>query len=339
MDGTDHPSHASRTDDPERLATQALALLRRDIEQRFGLRVRVGVEQEFCLRIKPDADVMQQPFYHHDPLQWGHQKPDALPHSRIVAYGYREGAGDGAVLPGKPSLRQYEVVTDHLHPLPIERLPKAISDLRHELESPRPSKKRLPKGDSAIDAISRTRAKQYDWQNNNVASVLFDSKPSDLSCSGLHINVSVEELRGGRPALQAQTALMNTLQASTRDLFDTHATLHAADAGQIERLRAQRSMGILRSRPTDNIAGAPSYLENRYAGADSNPYYCLLLQVAALHDALAQTRHHAPASHNLATILNQLEPELGTRFLNAAEQHPERKVHQSRAAQLSAALA
>lgn len=327
----DPSSFVARSDDPEKLAAHAIALLEDELRQRHGLRVRMGIEQEFYIALKPHAALLSSAKdYTHDPLQWGApmQRTRVFPHSRFVTHGYRESGGSGSE---QPLLAQYEVVTDHRHPLPLHRLPKAIQDLRFELAKGHPPPQRIPGGDADIDAVSRSRAHQRDWYNNNLQEVLFDSRVNYSAGSALQLNFSLEDAASGQPVpLLAGSRLSRRLQDRTRHLFAQEEKLHCHT--QAQQVRRRNLLNRMLERPVDNppeshthIAdpGAACYLENKMPGADTNPYYVILLQLAAIAGALGEQE---PAQA-LEPILNRLEPGLGTRFTRAAEAHPELKAY------------
>ncbi len=327
MDGTQLAPAAvsSLAAHPERLAQHAIGLLTADLRQRFGIGVQMGIELEFGMELKPDAPSLKRIESTSDPLQLGKQGDARLfPHSRLFSYAYREEGSCHA----PHALRQYEVVSDHRHPMPLRHLPAAITAMRRELSQGGNPAARPSTDTHAISRARHQRGRQGRFYGHNVVDIRFDTSPRDHICHGMHLNISLVDAQDGAHRLYEGHAETDRLIACTKRLFDRHRDLIVHTDGQALRWSHEFPTGfVIHPRAVAHTQKAPpgideaAYIENKMPGADANPYYAVLLQLVAAHQAVA-----APtASFSLTDTLNMLEPALGDRFMAAVALRPELK--------------
>lgn len=335
MDGSPLRSRGLAAD-PEKLAEHAIRLLDTRLREDHGVRVRMGMELEYLIEFRDDAPTMAIPGAGRDPLQLGSDGSGTLfPHSRFLETAYRERHyADAIPSIGQKALRQYEVTSDYRHPMPLDRLPRAIAATREELvgtATARASAPRTPEG------VGATRARQRRWYGANVSDIRFDTSPKHLIPSGLHLNFSLHDPATDAPILQGTEGLVKTLANRTRDLFDREQGLLVDTMGQHIRWRSTTSGGrpdiVTRAVQPGNMVhealnhvppGHHCYIENKAPGADCNPHYAVLLQMAAIYAGMTGMQ-----DAGLRTILDQLEPGLGTRFIDAEQAVPERRSYHS----------
>lgn len=310
------PAIAAAVDDPERLAKTAIGLFEKKFRDTYGVRVRMGTEVEFTLSMKDDAPMMKDVDYRYDPLGMKDRSVERalFPHSRLVAREYREG-GYCAPLPflGLRHKSQYEVVTDHTHPLTMAQLPHALDTLRADIE-------RQVFADTAMTAGPKGGPSRR--SADNIECVQFDTE-KDLIANGLHLNTSLVDATTGEPRFTATQA--EQLAEATRALFIRDKRLLFHSPGQQLRWRLMHMDTNSVHAHTDRASGI--YVENKIPGADCNPYYAVMMQMAALDESLAMAKG-AAASPSLKAILERLRPGLGERFTAAEEAHPELRVMQ-----------
>lgn len=335
MTGADTPiPHPSAH--PEAVAIHAIRVLDAALRERFGVRVPIGAELEFTVHFKPDAPAMQGNA--RDPLQLQAKlfsnRNNLFPHSKFVQYCYLEG-GESPAYGGQGAIRQYEAVTDHRHPLPPDRLPRALNQLRHELRtqlSTRGKPKRdTPPSAARIDQIHAARTHSHAWAATNLDDLRFDSGQGAPIINGLHLNFSLVDTATGDNLLSGADERSQQLIACSRAIFADPDHLLFHTNWQEMRRRATGGPDVqLRSTENSNglatALGVPwrnetAYIENKTPGADCNMHYAVLMQLAAVYEALAKPGKEPSGS--LEGILNELEPGLGTRFLVAERAHPE----------------
>lgn len=330
-----------RIGDPEALAKRAITLLERYLRDTYHLKVQMGIELEYSLILKPDAPaLMNSPSVVLDPLRLGryeeHPRPRLFKLSRFVAYSYPE--GHGAKNTSK-SYFQYEMVTDHTHPMPLHLLPNAINILRKELthggDQMLKADRTLcdPPATTAITKWNIThprRIHQAKWYNGNVSEVRFDSQREGKITNGLHLNFSLIDIKSGNPILKSMNPLMTALVDTTNRYFTDEAGLIEYTYEQRFRSDTRRKQGAyplvtIRNTDTEDKTtpapkGMPCYLENKTPPADCNTYYAVMCQLAAITDSVDQI--HGREASNMTKLLNRLEPYLGTRFEAAERDQP-----------------
>lgn len=341
-------THAATHDDPERLADRAIRLLEQHLRTAHGVRAQFGVELEYSILFKPDAPALKPQGSApksitqnlvptpRDPLGLGRTRKGRLfPASRFLGYGYYE-AGTTDAIPGyAPAVRQYELVSNHQHPMEAHHLPRAIEALRQELQGHR-ARAATQRGDAEGNAVERAqhaRAQQRDWYEQNVEDIRFDSPARVPQHSGLHLNVSLVDEEGSA-LLYGGDPLLDQLKKNTQALFAAEKALLVATPSQSMRweqlcargvpdvhTRAANPLGTIDTALRAVRHNRPCYLENKAPSADCNPHYAVLLQLAALSNTLDENLSDTP----LEVILNTLEPNLGTRFRRAEQAHPEGK--------------
>lgn len=336
------------TTNPEALAEHAIRLVAKRLEAR-GVRVRIGMELEFTMALPSDAPSLRTATTNHDPLQLGKGRDRTLfPQSRFVSASYREqGTHNPRFGSQRDVIRQYEIVTDYRHPMPLDRLPAALNALREELRQPVGSG--MPAAPTQnghmVDMVQQARSTQQQWCQKNVSDIRFDTQPRPRITNGLHLNFSIAHAATGASLMQGPCDRVNRLQRVTHHLFRHEKTLLAYAPGQKLRwdaesrhnrpdirLKSVHRGGLVADALNVVAPHQECYLENRCPGADCNPHYALMLQMLAIHEA--ETTERSPATvPPLETLLNELEPGLGTRFVAAEAAQPEKRAYSHAPAQ------
>lgn len=320
------PSRAAQADNPQKIAQHAIELIEQRLLQTHNIAVKLGVELE-CTAIFRNEIPHQEC---NDPFQMGQKKGPhkPLPFSRFVNYGYREVKEHNRESGLHEHARQYEFVTNHLHPMPVRNIPRAIESLRQEVAGYTPIAK--TGNFDLLYKVTNQRLLQRQLLDRTGCEIRFDESSHAPMYNGMHLNVSLR--RQGTPILTYNSLLVSLLEYATQTLFEDEHDLLIATDSQHARWNhyLSKHASILRHYvgPQDEHKDAQAcYMENKSPCADCNPYYAVLLQMAAVWSAMERANRHA-VPDRLVPLLNQLEPDLGERFAHAVAAHPETKAFQ-----------
>jgi len=306
-DQTPHPSRRLHDDPPVALAKRAIKLLESKIRQEFDLALPIGVELEFGVLANQRQD-------HASPAeQYG--VPDALgkvsnhtasayrhpknrdawfPESRRVAYSYREESNDDR-------WDMMEVVLTH-EPrgqdgtrLPIDALTTArnVEALRHQLHQPANGYMPRPRGRGTPPAQLGVRY----WQQRRREGIdILTTEavvPGTYNSHGMHLNMSLVDA-----TTQENIMLQSALNAETvtNMLRQGIGTLQMENLWLVCPHRRSMERQSMRMGPISDVMGRvknkrgqKDYVENSLPGADCNPYYAIMLQLAGTYLALKET--------------------------------------------------
>lgn len=327
-----------RPEDSEKLAKRAIFLLEKYIHDTYGITVSMGAELEFSAHAAPSHPLHQagakplalnEALYrpmHHKPAQDAMQNP-YYEGSPYIANLHRE----TGKITGPIPYQQYELVFSHLGAYGnteqgrLVNLGRAIA---HE-------KQRLL-NDNTITHVS------FSPNLNGEHDV-------DYIANGLHINYSLTRADGSSPLTASSDAMAygeyhrkkrvvagtasDTIINATKHIQREAQYLLGNDADTIDRLdHMQMNNDLFNLRMSDSGL----YIENRTPPASCNPYFAVMAALAGIAhglDTLSKGEKPHPVligilpfnieqdfrgSTHLIPLLNQLEPELGSRLQSAA---------------------
>ncbi|PZP86359.1 MAG: hypothetical protein DI582_03190 [Azospirillum brasilense] len=335
-------SRASLRDDPPvALAKRAIKLLEAKIRQEFDLELPLGVELEFGVlsnQRQHKASPAEQygvpdalgKISNHTASAYRHPKNrDAwFPESRRVAYSYREESNDDR-------WDMMEVVLTH-EPrgqdgtrLPIDALAtaRAVEALRHQLHQP--SSGYMPRKHGAGIPTAQLGVRYWQQQRRDTIDMLVTEAvvPGTFNSHGMHLNMSLVDA-----STQENVMLRSGLSAETV----TNMLRQGIGAVQMENLwlvcphRRSMERQSMRMGPISDVMGRvknkrgqKDYVENSLPGADCNPYYAIMLQLAGTYLALKEaqfgydytTQQHVLGNPDYAQDLKAPQP--GEKQVNA----------------------
>jgi hypothetical protein len=302
------PRSALRDDPPVALAKRAITLLEAKIREEFDLQLPIGVELEFGVLASPRGG--------NGPVTDDYGIPDALgkvtnhtasayrhaknrdawfPESRRVAYSYREESQDDR-------WDMMEVVLTH-EPrgadgarLPIDALATArnVEALRHQLH--RPASGYMPRKPGSGTPPAQLGVRYWQQHRRDAVDILSTDAviPGTFNTHGMHLNMSLVDATTQenimlRSALNAETVTnmlrqgIGTMQMENLWLLCPHNPSLQRQAMRMDAL--SDVMGRVK-----NKRGQKDYVENSLPGADCNPYYAVMLQLAGTYLALKEAQ-------------------------------------------------
>lgn len=349
------------------VAKEAIALLEQRIHDEFGVTVKMGAELEFAVglhRENPDF------FYETNAAFLLKEKDEAVvagtdpslirdedekcphfPDSPRVAYGYIDKNGVSAQWDTLEYILSHEPCDSQGLPIkrPMAALAREIEALTRQVCQPvRGYKNPRDAFDHQDQAAHWQRFHRDEVREIRAHSYL----PEENMAFGLHLNFSLWDKDHKSWNLRSDhREFANQMYESTCRLFAENAALIAETSNARTRMQKQFS-GVHAFEHHHVGHHSKGYYENKICGIDTDPYYAVMLQLAAIYEGLDQFRvsnpHPMPESESLGTekytssrleiatkmdaqvlreefadarynqlpkLLNKLQPKLGDRFM------------------------
>ena len=358
-----------RNADARAVAKEAIALLEKRIHDEFGVTVKMGAELEFAVGLHRE----NPHFYLHtnpaftlkekgevaaagtDPslIRDESEKCPQFPDSTRVAYGYIDENGVSEDWDTVEYILTHEPCDYQGLPIkrPMAALAREIEALTRQVCKPARGYKNPPDAfDHQDQAAHWQRFHRDEVREIRAHSYL----PEENMAFGLHLNFSLWDKAGKSWNLRSDhREFANQMHESTCRLFAENTALIAETSNARTRMKKQFH-GIPAFEHHHVGHNSKGYYENKICGIDTDPYYAIMLQLAAIYEGLEQFHvshpKQMPESEPLGTekyissrlviaskmdaksvqeeflyprynqlpkLLNMLQPELGDRFIHA----------------------
>lgn len=354
------------------VAKEAIALLEKHIHDEFGVTVKMGAELEFAVGLHQKNPY----FYYHTNPAFKLREKDAVvkagadpslirdetekcpqfPDSTRVAYGYLDENGISEHWDTVEFILSHEPCDSQGLPIkrPMAALAREIDALIKQVCQPARGYKNPPTSfDHHEGALHWQRFHRDEVKEIRAQSYLAEENMA----FGLHLNFSLWDQDGKSWNLRSDhREFANQMHESTCRIFAENMALLAETYNARTRIKRQYHDGSLPAFEHHFVGNTSrGYYENKICGIDADPYFAVMLQLAAIYEGLDEFRVSQPkpvdeaepivhkeayASRRLSMatmmdaqthkedfanmrynklphILNSLQPQLGSRFIEA----------------------